>query len=111
MPQACGPGLCVMCLSSSCLLSSFPRHYLSWSLCTGSLSVQELRLGIQRGRCRTMGKDHSNVRPSTDDGEGLGFLRSRELGHPRESSSRDGGHREVRGGEEGRKKWGQGEKP
>ena len=57
-----------------------------------------------------MGKDHGNVRPSTDDGEGLGFLRSRELGHPRESS-RDGGHREVRGGEEGRRKWGQGEKP
>ena len=58
-----------------------------------------------------MGKDHGNVRPSTDDGEGLGFLRLRELGHPRERSSRDGGHREVRGGEEGRRKWGQGEKP
>lgn len=29
-----------------------------------------------------MGKDHSYVGPSTDDGEGFGFLRSRVLGRP-----------------------------
>lgn len=43
-----------------------------------------------------MGKDHSYVRLSTDDGEGLGFLRSRELGSPRQSG-RDREHRGVRG--------------
>ena len=94
-------------------LSSSVFYHLSWSLCTGSLSVQELRLGVQGRRCRTLGKNHSYVRPSTDDGEGLGFLRSRELGRPRQRSSRDGGHRGmrgVRGGKEGRKKWGQWEK-
>lgn len=46
-----------------------------------------------------MGKDHSYVRLSTDDGEGLGFLRSRELGSPRQSG-RDGEHRGVRRGKE-----------
>lgn len=46
-----------------------------------------------------MGKDHSYVRLSTDDGEGLGFLRSRELGSPRQSG-RDREHRGVRGGKE-----------
>lgn len=46
-----------------------------------------------------MGKDHSYVRPSTDDGEGLGFLRSRQLSHSRQRSNRDGEQRRARGEE------------
>lgn len=71
----------------------------------------ELRLGVQRGRCRTMGKDHSNVRPSTQMMvKASGFLRSRSWAIPGKEG-RDGGHREVRGGEEEGRSGGQGEKP
>lgn len=36
-----------------------------------------------------MGKDHNYVRFSTDDNEDMGFLRSKELGSPRQRSGRD----------------------
>lgn len=59
-------------------------------LSTGGLSVQELRLGIQCGRCRPLGNDHSYVRPSTDDG----IPHIQEAGQSQ--SDRDGTHKGKR---------------
>lgn len=78
-----------------------------WSLCTGGLSVQELGLGIQCEKCRTLGKDHSYVRPSTDNGT----PHIQGAGHSQTKRDRDGEHRGMRGGKErgkegkGGKKW------